>query len=426
MRSASSSPRQIGAVAAGAGVILVFAAIVLLGAFKAVAPSDVCVVQEGGPLDGRGISEVRQPSGGVSFIGVFNSQHCFPATQRNYVISPDPAHREQGETLDFFETPTSDAVQVRIEGQALFSFNTDPDVVKSFYTKYGVRTFDGLHPYEGSEGWASFLSVQFRPVLDNALREAIGKYRCVELNNTCAYVQDSAAVATGKVDVNRDNSQNLSKVQAEIGTTLEADLKATLGGPFFENVQFRLVQVRFDEKVQESITAATAARADVATKRLQAQQRVETAIGERRAADQKARAINATRRAYRQNPAQARIDGIRALPDGLQALGGNLSAIVGGGASEARRRPRLHRRRRGDRVRPADGLARRARAARRAVAGRHRRAPRRLARRRAAARRDQHARTVRELPGDMDAIELAAELRLAREDAQLQADELNR
>jgi len=324
------TPRQLGGVAAGAGVLLVLAAIVLLGAFKAVAPSDVCVVQEGGPLDGRGISEVRQPSGGVSFIGVFNSQRCFPATQRNYVISPDRAHREQGETLDFFETPTSDAVQVRIEGQALFSFNTDPAAVKAFYTKYGVRTFDGLHPYEGSEGWARFLSVQFRPVLDNALREAIGRYRCVELNNTCAYVQDSAAVATGKLDVNRDNSQNLSKVQAEIGTTLQADLKATLGGPFFENVQFRLVQVRFDEEVQASITAATAARADVATKRLQAQQVVETAIGERRAADQKARAIDATRRAYRQNPAQARIDGIRALPKSLQALGGSLSTIVGG------------------------------------------------------------------------------------------------
>ena len=302
----------------------------LLSSFKAVAPSDVCVVQEGGPLDGRGISEVRQPSGGVSFIGLFNTQHCFPATQRNYVISPDRAHREQGDTLDFFETPTSDAVQVRIEGQALFSFNTDPSVVETFYTRYGVRTFDGLHPYEGSEGWSAFLSVQFRPVLDNALREAIGKYRCVELNNTCAYVQESAAVVTGKVDVNRDNSQNLSKVQAEIGATLEADLNATLGGPFFERVQFRLVQVRFDEQVQTSITEATAARADVATKRLQAQQRVEVAIGERRAAQQKARAIRATRRAYRENPAQARIDGIRALPDGLQALGGNLSTIVGG------------------------------------------------------------------------------------------------
>jgi regulator of protease activity HflC (stomatin/prohibitin superfamily) len=274
--------RGVGVVSIGAAVILVICGIIVLSAFKAVAPSDVCVVQEGGPLDGRGIAEVRQPSGGVSFIGMFNTQHCFPATQRNYVISANPAHREQGDAQDFFETPTSDAVQVRIEGQALFRFNTDPEVVKSFYTKYGVRTFDGLHPYEGSDGWAAFLVVQFRPILDNALREAIGKYRCVELNNTCAYVRDSAAAATGKVDIDVDNAQNLTKVQEEIATTLASDLESTLGGRFFEDVQFRLVQVRFDELVQKSITAATAARADVATRRLQAQQlggNVNTIIG---------------------------------------------------------------------------------------------------------------------------------------------------
>ena len=38
----------------------------------------------------------------------------------------------------------------------------------------------------------------------------------------------------------------------------------------------------------------------------------------------------------------------------------------------------------------------------------------------------QPAHTVRELPSDLDSVELAGELRLAREDAQLQADELNR
>lgn len=324
------SRQQVGVLAGGISIVLVILAIVLLSSFKAVAPSDVCVVQEGGPLDGRGIADVRQPSGGVAFIGLFNSQHCFPATQRNYVISPTPAHREQGDAQDFFETPTSDAVQVRIEGQALFRFNTDPAVVKSFYTKFGVRTFDGLHPYDGSDGWAAFLAVQFRPVLDNALREAIGKYRCVQLNNTCAYVRDSAAAATGKVDIDVDNAQNLSKVQEEIGTTLSADLQSTLGGRYFEDVQFRLVQVRFDELVQKSITAATAARADVATKRLQAQQLVETATGEKRAAEQKAAGIRATRRAYRENPAQARIDAIRALPQGIKALGGNVNTIVGG------------------------------------------------------------------------------------------------
>ena len=303
----------------------------LLGAFKAVAPSDVCVVQEGGPLDGRGISEVRQPSGGVSFIGVFNSQRCFPATQRNYVISPDPAHREQGETLDFFETPTSDAVQVRIEGQALFSFNTDPDGRQGLL--HEVRRADVRRARTPTR--APRAGRRSSPSSSGPCSTT----RCARRSAGTAAWSSTTPAPTSRtpppsrpasVDVNRDNSQNLSKVQAEIGSTLEADLKATLGGPFFENVQFRLVQVRFDEEVQESITAATAARADVATKRLQAQQVVETAIGERRAADQKARAINATRRAYRQNPAQARIDGIRALPNGLQALGGNLSAIVGG------------------------------------------------------------------------------------------------
>ena len=316
------------AVAAGGAVIVVIFAIMVLGSFKAVAPSDVCVVQEGGPLDGRGIADVRQPSGGVAFIGLFNSQRCFPATQRNYVISPNRAHSEQGDSLNFFETPTSDAVQVRIEGQALFRLNTDPEVIKSFYRDYGVRTFNGLHPYDGSDGWASFLAVQFRPALDNALRDAIGRYRCVQLNNTCAYIQDRDA-ATGRQDLDQDNSQNLSKVQDEIGTTLERNLRTTLGGPYFEDVQFRVVQVRFDERVQESITSATAARADVATKELEAEQRVQTAKGERRVAQEKAAAIRSTRQAYRDNPAQARIDAIRALPQDLQALGGNLSSIVG-------------------------------------------------------------------------------------------------
>jgi regulator of protease activity HflC (stomatin/prohibitin superfamily) len=174
----------------------------------------------------------------------------------------------------------------------------------------------------------AFLNVQFRPVLENALREAIGQYRCVQLNNTCAYVQDANAAAQGRVG-SADNVQNLAEVQTKIAETLQRDLDDTLGGRIFEGVRFRLVQVRFDPEVQRSIVAATAARADVATKRLEAQQRVETAIGDRRVAEQKARAIRATRGAYRDNPSQARIDAIRALPPDLQALGGNLNSIVG-------------------------------------------------------------------------------------------------
>jgi regulator of protease activity HflC (stomatin/prohibitin superfamily) len=317
--------RLVLAVAIGIGVLIF--AVVSLGGFKSVPPGEICVVQEGGPLDGRGVKDVRQPSSGVTFIGAFNSQRCFPATERNYVLSADPTQSDR-EAVDFFETPTRDAVQVRIEGQALFRLTTDERAVEQFYRRFGVRTFNGLHPYDDNEGWIAFLNVQFRPILENALREAIGQYRCVELNNTCAYVQDAERAASGQVD-DADNVQNLAEVQAEIADTLQRDLDDTLGGKFFEGIRFRLVQVRFDPELQRSIVAATAARADVATKRLEAQQRVETAIGDRRVAEQKARAIRATRIAYRDNPSQARIDAIRALPQELQALGGNLNTLVG-------------------------------------------------------------------------------------------------
>ena len=64
-----------------------------------------------------------------------------------------------------------------------------------FYRKFGVRTFNGLHPYEGDDGWSAFLDQQFRPVLDNALREEIGRYNCAELNASCSLVQASTGNA---------------------------------------------------------------------------------------------------------------------------------------------------------------------------------------------------------------------------------------
>ena len=325
MRPNTAARRAV--LAGGLALVALFILVVGLGSMKSVPPSSICVVQEGGPFDGRGVKEVRQPSSGVKFIGPFNTQRCFPATERNYIISADPGSADRG-VVDFFETPTLDAVQVRIEGQALFRLSTDPATVKRFYARYGVRTFNGRHPYDDDSGWESFLAVVFRPVLDNALREAIGQYRCVQLNNTCAYVQDTNAAVTGKVET-KDTTQNLAAVQTKIAETLQEDLDQTLGGRYFEGVQFRLVQIRFDPEVQRSVTAATAARAEVARKRLDAQQRVETAIGDRRVAEQKARAIRATRGAYASNPAQARIDAIKSLPEGLQALGGNVNAIVG-------------------------------------------------------------------------------------------------
>jgi regulator of protease activity HflC (stomatin/prohibitin superfamily) len=320
---------------AGVGIVGVLGAIVLLvlavgilSSFHATAPGEVCVVQEGGPLDGRGVAKVRQAGEGVQNIGIFNKQRCFPATERNYIIS-SRANEADSKVVDFVEVPTSDAVAVRIEGQALFRLTTDPRQLADFYRRYGVRTFDGEHPYEGDAGWESFLAIQFRPVLDNALREAIGQYRCEQLNNTCQYVQNANQAVTGNVKA-IDTGQTLSQAQDAIAKTLQSDLDDTLGGRFFEGIKFRLRGVSFAPEVQSQITRAQATRTAVATARLDAQKRVEQAIGDRLVAEQRARAIRATRNAYADNPAQARIDALKALPPGLQSLGGNTSLLLGG------------------------------------------------------------------------------------------------
>jgi regulator of protease activity HflC (stomatin/prohibitin superfamily) len=293
---------------------LVVGVICLIGwisAFESTGPGEVCVVQEGGPFDGRSVKEVRQGGEGVQNIGIWNSQNCFPSTQRNYIISADPSEADS-KKIDFVEVPTRDATNVRVEGQALFRLNTDPAVMKDFYRKYGVRTFDGKHPYEGDDGWRNFLSVQFRPVLDNALREAIGDFRCVELNNTCQYVQNAQEALKGNVkEVN--NSQNLANAQRQIEQTLQRDLNTTLGGPFFEDVRFRLRGVKFAPQVQHQITAAQTKATQVATQKLEADRQVAEAEGQRKVAAQNAAAIRIKAKGYRSNPAQARIDAIRAF-----------------------------------------------------------------------------------------------------------------
>ena len=308
-------------------LVVVVGGAIGVGAFKASPPGEVCVVQEGGPFDGRGVKEVRQPGEGIKLIGAFNKQRCFPATERNYIVSADANEGDRG-TADFVEVPTADAVSVRIEGQALFRLTTEAKLIADFYRRYGLRTFQGVRPYDGDAGWRAFLAVQFRPILDNALREAIGSFRCVQLNNTCQYVLDAEQAVSGRVEA-VNNNQTLTVAQDRIARTLANDLNKTLGGRFFEGVQFRLRGVTFDPEVRKQIVAAQAKRTQVATAKLDAQRRVEQARGDRRVAQERAEAIRSTRSAYAGNPSQARIDALRALPRGLQALGGDTSTLLG-------------------------------------------------------------------------------------------------
>jgi regulator of protease activity HflC (stomatin/prohibitin superfamily) len=319
-------------------VVLVVVAVGFIGwitSFRGTSPGDVCVVVEGGPFDGRDIKEIRPGGEGPKAIGALNHQRCFPANQRNYIVSSDPSTGD-ARTVDFVEVQTKDAQTVRVNGQALFTLNTDPQTVRTFYRKFGTRTFEGNHPYDGGAGWDSFLKIQFRPVLDNALREAIGTFDCTELNNSCQYVTQANQAVQGQVK-SVDTGQNLQAAQQQIETLLRRDLNATLGGEFFTNVRWIFSgsgqggAIAFTPRIQNEIQNAQAKQTQVAAAKLDAQRRVQQARGDTQVAAQQAAQIRLKARAYRDNPQQADIDKLKALcgTGGCQQL-----QVIGGGTTK--------------------------------------------------------------------------------------------
>ena len=288
----------------------------LLTSLKAQDPGHIGVIQEGGPFDGRGVAGIKDPGTGVEPIGIFNDLRSFPATTRNYIISANPALGDR-KNVDVFHTPTTDGVRVDIEGQALFNLNTDHAVLNDFYRKFGVRTFNGLHPYDGDDGWAAFLNQQFRPVLDNALREQIGKYDCAELNASCSLVQAGTEAARRTRQEAQSSAQNIAAIQDAIGKTLEADLSQTLGGPFFVNVRFRLQQITLPARVNDAVEEALAAKTNVQTQAYNAD-----------AAEKQALAAERLAKSRRANPYAGLSDVFKALPNGSRPI---VNLNLGGG-----------------------------------------------------------------------------------------------
>lgn len=320
-------------------VVLIVAVIAVFGymlSWHATAPSTVCVVKQGGPFDGRDVKEVRPGGEGVKSIGIWNHQYCFPTSQRNYIVSSNP-NESDSKTTDFVTVQTKDAQTVHPSGQALFTLNDDPAVVKNFYLKFGTRTFDGKHAYDGGEGWDNFLKIQFRPILDNALREAIGSFSCTQLNNSCQYVVQAQKAANGEVQ-QVDTTFNLNSAQTQIEKILTEDLNNTLGGNFFTGIKWRFAggqggAIAFTGAIQDQIQNAQAAQTKVATARLQAASRVEKAKGDTSVAHEQSLQIAEKSKAYKSNPQQAEIDKLKALCgengcSNLQVLGGSATKIL--------------------------------------------------------------------------------------------------
>ena len=316
------------AAAVVGGIVLLIAFIGVTSGFDKTGGGEVAVVRNGGPFDNNRIRQVIQPGSGLTWIGLYSTMHRYPAQQRLYTITTDP---ERGARMDadVVRTPSSDGVDMGIEGTLYFSLNLEPETMMAFDEKFGTRGFrDGagnlLFPWESYEGWSAFIDAVMRPVIDNNLRIQINSFRCSELVSSCALLQNTAQNQPGPngqpvqpTANGQQNNTNIAKVQQAVNESLPKELREVLGGDFFVNIRFNLVRITLPEAVQDAVNKAQAAYAAVS----EAQAKVIQAQAEADANKKRQEGYNAC-------PACAQIDMIKALPPGVTTYAPGAGAAV--------------------------------------------------------------------------------------------------
>jgi len=295
-------------------VLALFLVPKLFGSFNRTNGGEIAVVRNGGPFDNNQIRQVVPPGSGLTWIGLYSTMHRYPSQQRLYTITSDP-QRGARMDADVVRTPSSDGVDMGIEGTLYFSLNLDPESMKAFDEKFGTRGFrdgqgDLLYAWESYDGWSAFLDSVVRPVIDNNLRIQINSFRCSELVSSCALLQNSGQARPGVPPVTTANGQqnntNIAKVQQAVNDSLPRELHDVLGGDFFVGIRFNLVRVTMPQSVQDAVNKAQAAYAAVS----EAQAKVVQAQSE-------ADANKKRQEGYDACPACAQIDMIKALPPGV-------------------------------------------------------------------------------------------------------------
>lgn len=307
------TPTRITAAAAGGLLVCVLGFPTLFGFFGAwnnVDAGHVAVLRNGGVFSDSNVRGFLDPASSLSYTGLWSTEHIYPAQQRTYTISANPS---QGDVVgvDVVQTPSSDGVEMGIQGTLYYSLNLDHKVLGEFDNLYGTRSYaengSAFHAFDGDQGWAAFIDVVVRPILNNDLREQIAKVSCAQLDSACALVQDSTQVAAAKVaGTTGSNNGNIAAVQQAINGSLQSDIDQQLGGNFLTGLRFNISQVSLPGNVQTAVDAAQAAFAQVSQSQAEVQQ-----------AQLQAQANAAKQAGYAACPACEVIDELKALPPNL-------------------------------------------------------------------------------------------------------------
>ncbi len=218
---APPAPRRLLAAAALAvavtGLTVALGLVAVLTGFTRTSAGEIAVVRDGGPFDDNRVRSVVDPASSRTWTGMLSQVHRYPAQQRFYTITAD-AEKGDRPGVDVVHVPSSDGVEMGLEGTIYFTLNQDHATLREFDDKFGTRRFRGPDgesraAYDGDDGWNGFLDAIVRPVIDNDLREQVNGLRCAELVSSCALVQNGstgAPVVRGEASSNA----NIARVQA--------------------------------------------------------------------------------------------------------------------------------------------------------------------------------------------------------------------
>ncbi|HOY80549.1 MAG TPA: SPFH domain-containing protein [Rhodoglobus sp.] len=317
----------LGSILAIVGVI--FAGIAYVDSLNKADGGEVIVVRNGGLFDDNQFREIVTTADGLTSTGWWSQIHRYPTTQRYFKVGPGGDSNEQ------INVPTKDGVQVGIEGTFYFELNQDPAVLQAFDDAYGTRTFPNAQGEQvaawdvGEDGWSAFLSATMGNLVQNVLRQEIGKVTCPELVASCILAQNAPTgnqATTVQVDQNAPDLGNntLTTIQDGVNKTFAVDVEKQLGLPLFTNISFAASKVTLPDNVQNAINVAQQSVADANGRVASAQagQAEATALAAQNAAKQQG---------YDACPACAEIDRLKALPQGITVYApGSQYAVTSG------------------------------------------------------------------------------------------------
>lgn len=275
--------------------------------------NQVGVVVSGGPFDKKRPIQFIKPGQGVSWAGIFNRTHRYPAHQVNRWVGFNSASMQ--EDKPYYAT-TKDGFRVGLKGRIYFRFigEKNPNLSMKFDREYGSRKFEGAHPYDGDNGFSKFLDTMVLPVVKNSLRQEINKINCAELDRSCALI------AEHKDEANTE----LKYIEAKLNKEIAADIQSKLGDNYLLDFRTNILETELSEDVQRQVNQVSVSRSRIKQKQLD----VEAAI-------QEAKAITIRGKALLRNPQIACIEAAKELKDASSAINiiidascrGNVSAL---------------------------------------------------------------------------------------------------